>query len=741
MVGTQADFFNALYEFCESGSVNIRCLTGKEEDKESYFLPFHRLATAKFPKNKNVYFAVATRNGGGEKQHIVEIPALWADMDFKILPETESKKRLKECPLQPSAIIHSGGGYHDYWFLKEPCLKQDIEAVESLLRRFAIYLGADTSATDASRILRVPGTFNLKPEYGEPQEVKILFLEPKRRYDLSAFDSWLPADSKQKTGRGYRNPQGWQDEALKGVSEPGRHDTALKLAARWAKQGHSDSEIIHFLISWNERNDPPKPELSDPTSKEIQNILAYVREKNQQPTSDSCSIVQPGEFTDLGNATRFAQEHQGKIRYCHKFGKWFHWTGTRWGMDEAGEIYRTAKNHILQMLQKAGSIQDDKERAFYLKEIAKLQNTRKADAMLSMARHDERVFVLSESLDSDPFLFNCLTGTVDLKDFKYHTHNTKHLITKISPFTIADTPDCPLWKSHLKLVMAGKEDLIAFLQRALGSCLLGDNRDRKLFLLWGNGANGKSLTLEAIQVILGDYAMKTPAETLLVKRFESIPNDLAALNGARFVYTSEVADGKRLAESLVKEISGDRYIRARFMRGEWFSIPVTFKIFLATNHLPTIRGTDPAIWDRICLIPFNVRIPEGQRRAREELIEEFKAEGAGVLRWLLEGCHEWLHNGLNPPPEVSAANANYQQQMDILRPFLEDKCEEAPGMQAASADLYSEYEKWAKGNGEEPVSKTLFGKRLREKGFRDSRGTGGIRIWQGIGLVREIGRE
>jgi putative DNA primase/helicase len=232
--------------------------------------------------------------------------------------------------------------------------------------------------------------------------------------------------------------------------------------------------------------------------------------------------------------------------------------------------------------------------------------------------------------------------------------------------------------------------------------------------------------------------MKTPAETLLVKKFESIPNDLARLNGARFVYTSEVSDGKKMAEALVKELTGDKFLTARFMRAEWFEFPITFKIFLATNHLPTVRGTDPSIWDRIMLIPFNVRIPEDRRRAREDLLEEFKAEASGILKWLLLGCYDWLGDGLNPPPEVLAANATYREQMDILKPFFDECCILSDRAHVKSADLYAAYEKWAKENGEEPLKRTSFGRRLRESGFKDYRESATwLKAWKGIGIVKQ----
>lgn len=442
-------------------------------------------------------------------------------------------------------------------------------------------------------------------------------------------------------------------------------------------------------------------------------------------------------FTDLENAAQFAEKHQGKIRYCHKFNRWLVWSGQRWEMDFSGGLWRLAREYVLSLLDAARTIQDDKQRAFFLKEMAKLQNEKKLTAMVSLARHLDRIPIAPEALDKNLMLFNARDVTVDLRTFEYLPHDPGNFITKLSPFAIDGDESCPKWKEHLNLIMGGNQALIEFVQRALGSCLAGENRDRKLFLLWGSGANGKSLTLEAIQMILGDYGMKTPAETLLVKRFESIPNDLARLNGARFVYTSEVSDGKKMAESLVKELTGDKFITARFMRGEWFEFPVTFKIFLATNHLPTVRGTDPAIWDRIMLIPFNVRIPEDQRRAREDLMGEFRAEGAGILKWLLYGCHDWLVGGLNPPPQVLAANLTYREQSDFLKAFIDDACTVSEKAWVRSADIYKVYEKWAKENGEDPVKKVTFGRRLREKGFKDFRTSSGVRGWRGVGLQDE----
>jgi P4 family phage/plasmid primase-like protien len=719
------NFFQAIFSNCEQGKLEFRFLPSKKQT----FWPLSKLpGLPALDLGQNCYFGCATRNGGGTKEHIVEIPCLWTDNDFKLHSREEIDKLLAECPFPPS-IQEFTGGYQCFWFLKEPAGKDETPIIESLLRRLAVYFNADSAACDASRVLRVPGTFNLKPEYQKPK-VEILSMDPSRRYDLSDFHQWLPDDPKKQTPTGgTRNAQGWQNEALKGVEKGSRHKTAVSLAGRYFQKGLDPAEVRAILFQWNVANTPPLDESElERILRDVESMHAKERGEPQKPTGDL--------FTDLENAARFADKHRGKIRFCHKFNKHFVWSGKRWEMDASGGVYRLAREYVLSLLESARSIQDDKERAFFLKEMAKLQNEKKLTSMLNLARHFDGIPVAPEDLDKDLMLFNCDDVTVDLRSFQYIPHDPLHLITKLAPFPIDAGASCPKWKEHLKLIMDGNQTLIEFLQRAFGSCLAGDNRNRKLFLLWGNGANGKSVTLETIQMVMGDFAAKTPAETLLVKRFESIPNDLARLNGARFVYTSEVSDGKKMAEALVKELTGDKFITARFMRGEWFEFPVTFKIFLATNHLPTVQGTDSAIWDRIMLIPFNVRIPEEQRRAREDLLEGFKAEASGILKWLLYGCHEWLVGGLNPPPEVLAANVTYREQSDFLKAFFDDACTISEKAYARSADLYAAYEKWAKENGEDPISKTAFGKRLKEKGFKDGKERG-ARCWKGIGLIQE----
>jgi putative DNA primase/helicase len=354
--------------------------------------------------------------------------------------------------------------------------------------------------------------------------------------------------------------------------------------------------------------------------------------------------------------------------------------------------------------------------------------------MIRLAKSEEGIPVMPDDLDKDPWLITCLNGTIDLKSGILLPPDRDHLITKGAPVNFDPNADCPQWKAHLELIMDGNQHLIAFLQRAYGSCLTGDTRDRKVFIAYGAGKNGKSICQDTIAEALGDYAMRTPTEGLLTKRGDSIPNDIARLKGARFVYASEVDQGRRLSESLIKDLSGGEKISARFMRGEWFEFRPEFKLWLGTNHKPVIKETNHAIWDRIALIPFSVRISDEIKRPRSEILAGFKKEMPGILAWLVRGCLLWQLEGLGEPPEIKRATREYRNEMDVLGDFISEMCITGPGMEVTSADLNKAYENWCDENGEKMFSKIAMGAYLKERGFEQKRGHGGKRKWVGLGL-------
>jgi putative DNA primase/helicase len=312
-------------------------------------------------------------------------------------------------------------------------------------------------------------------------------------------------------------------------------------------------------------------------------------------------------------------------------------------------------------------------------------------------------------------------------------HRREDLLTKVAPVRPDPAAACPVWEAFLARILPDAP-VRAFVRRAAGYSLTGLTTERVLFVLFGAGRNGKSTLLETLREVLGDYATVAPAELLLVKRSEGIPNDLARLKGARFVTAAETDEGRRLAEGVVKQLTGGDTLTARFLHAEFFDFKPQFKVWLSTNHKPVIRGTDAGIWDRLRLIPFTVRIPDDE--VDPGLPAKLRAEVAGIFNWLLAGLTEWREQGLDPPEAVLAATDGYRQEMDVLGAFLDDACLEEPQVRATAKALYGAYSAWCERTGEQPENQRTFGMRLAERGYaRRKWGSGWS--WYGIGL-REI---
>jgi putative DNA primase/helicase len=282
-------------------------------------------------------------------------------------------------------------------------------------------------------------------------------------------------------------------------------------------------------------------------------------------------------------------------------------------------------------------------------------------------------------------------------------------------------------------ITAGGENFASFLQRVVGYVLTGLTSEQCLFLLLGTGSNGKSVFLRVIEMLLGQYALGAPPETLLVKRDTSGASpDVARLRGARLVVASEPKDGSILEEALVKRLTGQDKIVSRGLYRDFFEYLPTFKFFLATNYKPIIRGTDYAIWRRIHLIPFDVTfLPNEQDK---QLIEKLTAELPGILNWAVKGTLIFLQNGLNPPNCVVAATQSYRSEMDVLEQWIEDECVRDPTLQTLVATLFAAYSRWCKNNNLGQLTKRAFGDQLEAKGFERARAPGGARLRRGIGL-------
>jgi putative DNA primase/helicase len=472
-----------------------------------------------------------------------------------------------------------------------------------------------------------------------------------------------------------------------------------------------------------------------------------VRQRKPKVTDDRMTapdLLRGLGCTDYGNAQRLVRRHGANLRHCYDFGQWLGWTGTHWSFDPA-VAEQLAKDTVLAIYSEVGELADAKERELLHRHAVVSEAASRIGSMLALARSEPNIPIRPNDLDRDVWMLNCANGTIDLRSGILHPHRRENLITRCLSTAFEPGVECPGWRAFLNRIMDGNADIISFVQRAVGYTLTGSTAERCMFILHGGGKNGKTVFLEGLRLLLGDgYTARTPTQTLLAKRGETIPNDLARLRGVRLVTASETGDGNRLDEALVKDITGGDRVVARFMRGEWFEFTPHFKIFLSTNYRPRISGTDDAIWDRLRLVPFLIRIPEEERQPMEQMLAEFRAELPGILNWAIRGCLDWQRNGLGEPPEVRMATADFRDEMDTLGDFLSDCCVLRREARVASQLLYDEYKRWATEAGERVLSHKRFSQwmehRGQQSGFHKQHTREG-KVWQGLSLAYAFARD
>lgn len=429
---------------------------------------------------------------------------------------------------------------------------------------------------------------------------------------------------------------------------------------------------------------PPKGDVTDwveagGTVEDLLRVVDAAPDWEPAPEVNVTLGIDGEPLNDLGNARRLVKKHSDSVRFCYDAGKWYSWDGIRWSRDETGDIIRKAKEIVdvmfvqsLAAKKKAESDADDEalEAAKTFERHAITSgNHRRIMAMISQAESEPGIPILANELDKDNWLFNCPNGTIDLRTGELRPHNRLDLISKVSPIAYDPDVKCPTWERFLLEVFQEDEELIRFVHTASGYTLTGDTREQVFFILHGCGSNGKSTLLMALRDIFGDYETKTSTDTLIEKNSNST-NDIAALRGARFVNAIETSAGKRLAEALVKELTGQDAVSARFLYQEFFTFIPVFKLWLACNHVPVIQGQDHGIWRRVRLVPFGVQFREPEESSGpykdKALPEKLKSEYEGILAWLVRGCLDWQKDGLPSAKAVRLATGRLQQDMDVL---------------------------------------------------------------------------
>lgn len=438
-------------------------------------------------------------------------------------------------------------------------------------------------------------------------------------------------------------------------------------------------------------------------------------------------------YDDTGNAQRFIDLWGDYTRYSFIRKNWYFYNGKFWELDQSGEMKKLVDETLEHMKQEpivtSEDIDEEDAEKFKRKHLKYSRGSNGKTNMLKESQHLRAID--PKAFDQDKHLFNVANGYLDLKTGQLHDHDPNKYFTKYSPVEYTDKIDCPLWMEFLNQIFDNDTGLIKYLQRAIGYSLSGSTTEQMMFILYGNGRNGKSVFLDVIKEIFGNYTMNIQPQTLMVKAMSGGANsDIARLQGARLVTTTEPNDGMRFDEGLVKQITGGDEITARFLYGDEFDFKPELKLWMATNHKPIIRGTDDGIWRRMAIIPFNVQIPS--YAVDKQLTQKLKRELRAILNWAVEGYQEWQRIGLAEPQTVAEQRDSYRREMDPIEMFLDECCDVDPQCRERSSNLYQHYRTWAREYNEYEMSHTKFGKEFSKK-FKKVKSSGEM-FYEGICL-------
>ena len=698
---------------------------------------------------------------GRKTENVTKIRALWVDTDgADQAPIIEHFK--------PHLVIESSpGNFHDYHLVKNCPLDQFRSAQKKLIEVFK----TDKGIHDLPRVMRLPGfphqkVNDAKELDGTPFMVRIVddtsFFGPTDWSELEKIIDGIPRSQAPeqfieeptyfpKSMDIDLNPEPSREEVerILNTIDPdveyvdwinvlmGLHSLSnsyLDLAEAWSAKGNKyvsgevgskwNSFSSNGGIGWGT------------VCRLAQDHGADLRAARSGITVNIAKPQNNIEFNHDAIAIALGQDSFDEdARFVASWNKWCFWDGTRWCVDDQllhmtriRAFLRALADETIQKAAADAEFTEQKERSKIKNAATKtaswLRNKSAVSAIETLARSNHASVATAEQFDCNHMLLGTPEGTVDLSTGKMSEAKRSDMITKLtacSPAEIGSEPT--LWLSFLEQIFNGDTELVTFMQRLVGYALTGRTTEHKLFFLYGTGRNGKSVFLNTLTNLYADYARRAASETFLNSRGDKHATGLAGLQGARLVVGSELPKGKTWDEAVIKDLTGGDRMTARFMRGDFFDFDPQLTLMIAGNNQPSFRGIDEAIRARVVMIPFTVTIPPEKRDLNLE--EKLKAEWPSILRWAIDGAIDWQQHGLQVPKSVSDASAEYLNDEDILRQFLDEETAQEQNYFETTHDLYLRFRFWSEQQGLLPWTQTTFQKELKTRGYMPHRRNSG----------------
>ena len=533
------------------------------------------------------------------------------------------------------------------------------------------------------------------------------------------------------------------DDLMKGNYEPyytshSEADMALaNILAFWCAKDYSQMDSIFrqsnlYRDKWDEKrkNSTYGEQTLFKAINEVNNIYTPKQEREENPLRYALSHIFDAEkkdkeypirsYDDTGNADRFIDRYGHLYKHSYITNKFYIYDGQKWKVDDRGAIRKLIDEMIESIKNEkvlhSEDVTEEEAREAFQKYYKKTRGTQSKKNIMNELMH--RKTVTPDEFDKDDMLLNVANGYIDLTSRELYKHDINRMFSQIANTDYSEKMQPAVWLDFLNDIFAGNKAVIRYIQKALGYSLTGSTREQVMFILFGKGRNGKSIFVETIAEILGDYSNNMQAKSLMVKKNDNVNTDIARLSKARFVTSSEPNEGFRFDEGLIKQITGGDKVTARFLYAEEFEYTPKFKIWVSTNHKPIIGGTDDGIWRRLVLIPFDVQIPE--EKVDKDLKYKLLREAPAILNWMAEGAYMWMREGLELPEKLKASSKAYRTEMDVIEQFIEDECKRVDDGRVKANELYSVYKNWANENNAYKMSNKDFGQKMKEK-FKSKR--------------------
>lgn len=652
----------------------------------------------------------------------------------------------------------------------------DVRQQEALNRALQQRYGSDPQSVDVTRVLRLPGTRNLKAKYSPTPVVEIIHEVVSDRYTPEDFkvERDVPAKvNREGAPEKVQMRMAFYEEACDNagvdagtltakddgsynyvVACPNfeEHTTGGEFdASVWiSPSGAISFGCFHshcagkdwktFYRPWLEEQavqNGYKGKLKFGEASEVDDTAQGSLLLNQQSVnqvadrtvSENAGPSRP--MTDLGNAERLADAHGENLRYCDDTGKWFMWDSVKWIQSGKSGPQTFAHEMVRDIYEEAAALEPGEPQRKLFAWAKRSEGNNAIAGAISLARGLRGIRVSMTKFDADRYLFNLQNGTYNLKTHQFRAHDKQDLITKVSPVAYNPTTTCPMWDAFLAKSVPDTGTR-RFLQQAVGYSLTGDTSEDCLFLSIGNGRNGKGVFLNTLKYLMGDYAIQANFDSFTARKGGGgleVRTDIARMAGARFVTASENDQDSRLAEGLLKTLTGSDTITARKLYQEEEEYLPQFKLWFAVNNEPRIIGVDDGIWSRIHLILWSVFIKPEERilNLRERLCSE---EAAGIFNWAIAGLKDYQKNRLTPSGEVMKASKSFRKNSDQIQRFLDEKCE-LGDFQVGSSDLYAAYKRWADETKEFQVKDRQFKHYMETRGFQLKHTERG-NVWVGV---------